>query len=108
MVFAAHESPSTSQSGRDLKASCKFEVIQHNIRHAFKEEAFRMLAANTVNRILRLSGLNIQRWHDPLFDLQSLTGKDAIATMLDGGAYKGNKAIIMLEDRKSTRLNSSH
>src|SRR3546814_910136 len=71
--------------------------LQHNIRHAFKEEAFRMLAANTVNRILRLSGLNIQRWHDPLFDLQSLTGKDAIATMLDGGAYKGNKAIIMLE-----------
>src|SRR3546814_4836004 len=66
-------------------------------RSAFKEEAFRMLAANTVNRILRLSGLNIQRWHDPLFDLQSLTGKDAIATMLDGGAYKGNKAIIMLE-----------
>src|SRR3546814_828018 len=56
-----------------------------------------MLAANTVNRILRLSGLNIQRWHEPLFDLQSLTGKDAIATMLDGGAYKGNKAIIMLE-----------
>src|SRR3546814_1764378 len=80
MVVAAHESPSTSQSGRDLKASCKFEVIQHNIRHAFKEEAFRMPAANTVNRILRLSGLNIQRWHDPLFDLQSLTGKNAIAT----------------------------
>src|SRR3546814_15436494 len=78
------------RSGRDLKASCKFEVIQHNIRHAFKEEAFRMPAANTVNRILRLSGLNIQRWHDPLFDLQSLTGKNAIA------------------DRKSTRLNSSH
>jgi FkbM family methyltransferase len=56
-----------------------------------------MAVANHVNRIFRNFGLNLQRWHDPLDDLRRLAGQGAISTMLDGGAYKGNKAIAMLD-----------
>lgn len=56
-----------------------------------------MAVANHVNRIFRNFGLNIQRWHNPLEDLQRLAGMHGLSTLLDGGAYKGNKAVHMLD-----------
>jgi FkbM family methyltransferase len=55
-----------------------------------------MAVANHVNRIFRNFGLNLQRWHDPFDDLRRLIGMGSISTLLDGGAYKGNKASEML------------
>jgi FkbM family methyltransferase len=51
----------------------------------------------TINQVLRPLGLNLQRWHQPLDDLPALLGKSQITTIVDGGAYKGNKAAILLE-----------
>lgn len=51
----------------------------------------------TINQVLRRLGLNLQRWRQPLDDLPALLGKNRIATIVDGGAYKGNKAVILLE-----------
>lgn len=50
-----------------------------------------------INQVLRPLGLNLQRWHQPLDDLPVLLGNNRITTVVDGGAYKGNKAAILLE-----------
>ncbi|MES2626502.1 MAG: FkbM family methyltransferase [Pseudomonadota bacterium] len=50
-----------------------------------------------INQMLRPLGLNLQRWHEPLDNLSSLLGKDKVTTIIDGGAYKGNKAAILLD-----------
>jgi len=51
----------------------------------------------TINQVLRPLGLNLQRWHQPLDDLPALLGNNRINTIVDGGAYKGNKAAILLQ-----------
>jgi FkbM family methyltransferase len=51
----------------------------------------------TINQVLRPLGLNLQRWHQPLEDLPALLGNSVITTIVDGGAYKGNKAAVLLE-----------
>ena len=51
-----------------------------------------------INQVLRPLGLNLQRWHEPLADVSLLLGKNKVATIIDGGAYKGNKAEILLEE----------
>src|SRR5688572_23622796 len=50
-----------------------------------------------INQVLRPLGLNLQRWREPLDDLATLLGDSKINTIVDGGAYKGNKATILLE-----------
>lgn len=50
-----------------------------------------------INQVLRPLGLNLQRWHEPLDNLSTLLGDSKITTIVDGGAYKGNKAVILLE-----------
>ena len=51
----------------------------------------------SINQMLRPLGLNLQRWHEPLENLATLLGNSKINTIVDGGAYKGNKAVILLE-----------
>jgi FkbM family methyltransferase len=58
----------------------------------------------TINQVLRPLGLNLQRWHQPLEDLPALLRNSRISTIVDGGAYKGNKAAVLLEKFPDARI----